>query len=80
MYVTPRFDEAAVLLILLCGAGAVAAGQWARRLCINESLTTGTVFPYVGAKRRRLVQAHVLLALTPASQSGLYRTALACLC
>ena len=35
--------------VLLCGAGAVAAGQWARRLCINETLTTGSVMPYVGA-------------------------------
>ena len=35
--------------VLLCGAGAVAAGHWARRLCINESLTTGSVMPYVGA-------------------------------
>jgi hypothetical protein len=35
--------------VLLCGAGAVAAGQWARRLCINETLTTGCVIPYVGA-------------------------------
>ena len=33
--------------VLLCGAGAVAAGQWARRLCINESLHTGSVGPYV---------------------------------
>lgn len=35
--------------VLLCGAGVVAAGQWARRLCINESLTTGSVMPYIGA-------------------------------
>ena len=40
--------------VLLCGAGAVAAGQWARRLCINENLSTGTVIPYVGA----LAHAH----------------------
>ena len=39
------------LKVLLCGAGAVAAGQWARRLCINETLTTGSVMPYVGAHK-----------------------------
>jgi hypothetical protein len=33
------------LLILIQGAGAVRAGQWARSVCINDSLNTGTVFP-----------------------------------
>jgi hypothetical protein len=33
------------LLILIQGAGAVRAGQWARSVCINDSLDTGTVFP-----------------------------------
>ena len=47
VFCTPDSDTCDVLLVLLCGAGAVAAGQWARRLCINESLTTGTVVPYL---------------------------------
>ncbi len=33
--------------MLLCGAGQVAAGQWARKLCINDSLRSGSVMPYV---------------------------------
>jgi len=33
------------LLILIQGAGAVRAGQWARSVCINDSLQTGTIFP-----------------------------------
>mmetsp|Transcript_19930 Transcript_19930/g.22580 ORF Transcript_19930/g.22580 Transcript_19930/m.22580 type:complete len:339 (-) Transcript_19930:25-1041(-) len=32
-------------LILIQGTGAVRAGQWARKCCINDSLTTGTVLP-----------------------------------
>ena len=48
VYASPEVDTAPALLVLLCGAGAVSAGQWARRLCINESLRTGAVFPYVG--------------------------------
>ncbi|CAG9318963.1 unnamed protein product [Blepharisma stoltei] len=34
-------------LILIQGAGAVRAGQWARSVCINDSLKTGTVFPFL---------------------------------
>lgn len=32
-------------LLLIQGAGAVRAGQWARSVCINAKLTEGTVFP-----------------------------------
>jgi len=35
------------LLILIHGSGAVRAGQWARALCINESLEIGSVLPYI---------------------------------
>eukprot|EP01129_Flabellula_baltica_P015183 TRINITY_DN7553_c0_g1_i1.p1 TRINITY_DN7553_c0_g1~~TRINITY_DN7553_c0_g1_i1.p1 ORF type:complete len:358 (-),score=68.04 TRINITY_DN7553_c0_g1_i1:14-1087(-) len=35
------------LLVLIQGSGAVRAGQWARALCINDTLDIGTVFPYV---------------------------------
>lgn len=35
------------ILILIHGSGVVRAGQWARRLIINDSLFTGTQIPYI---------------------------------
>ncbi|KAK3607074.1 hypothetical protein CHS0354_027936 [Potamilus streckersoni] len=35
------------LMILVHGSGAVRAGQWARRLIINEGLDIGTQLPYI---------------------------------
>ena len=37
------------LLVLIHGSGVVRAGQWARRLIINEDLDLGTIVPYVRA-------------------------------
>ncbi|XP_034943131.1 FAM172 family protein homolog CG10038 isoform X2 [Chelonus insularis] len=35
------------VLILIHGSGVVRAGQWARRLIINDSLNSGTQIPYI---------------------------------
>eukprot|EP01090_Pellita_catalonica_P007577 TRINITY_DN18168_c0_g1_i1.p1 TRINITY_DN18168_c0_g1~~TRINITY_DN18168_c0_g1_i1.p1 ORF type:complete len:450 (-),score=98.85 TRINITY_DN18168_c0_g1_i1:80-1429(-) len=35
------------LLLLIQGSGAVRAGQWARALCINETLEVGSILPYL---------------------------------
>jgi len=35
------------LLILIHGSGVVRAGQWARRLIMNESINHGTQIPYI---------------------------------
>ena len=35
------------LLILIHGSGVVRAGQWARRLIINDCLDSGTQIPYI---------------------------------
>lgn len=35
------------LLVLIHGNGVVRAGQWARRLIINEDLDSGTQIPYI---------------------------------
>ena len=35
------------VLVLIHGSGVVRAGQWARRLIINEDLEKGTQFPYI---------------------------------
>lgn len=35
------------LMILIHGSGVVRAGQWARRLIINDDLSCGTMLPYI---------------------------------
>ncbi|KAK2581770.1 hypothetical protein KPH14_002249 [Odynerus spinipes] len=35
------------VIVLIHGSGVVRAGQWARRLIINDSLHTGTQIPYI---------------------------------
>ncbi|GFT79683.1 cotranscriptional regulator FAM172A [Nephila pilipes] len=35
------------IVILIHGSGVVRAGQWARRLIINDSLNSGTQIPYI---------------------------------
>ncbi|KAF7250407.1 hypothetical protein EYD10_03887 [Varanus komodoensis] len=35
------------LMVLIHGSGVVRAGQWARRLIINEDLNSGTQIPYI---------------------------------
>lgn len=35
------------LIVLIHGSGVVRAGQWARRLIINEDLDSGTQIPYI---------------------------------
>lgn len=35
------------LLVLIHGSGVVRAGQWARRLIINEDLDSGTQIPFI---------------------------------
>ena len=34
-------------LVLIQGTGAVRAGIWARSVCINESLETGSMLPFL---------------------------------
>lgn len=35
------------LMLLIQGSGAVRAGQWARALCINDTIDTGSILPYL---------------------------------
>ncbi|XP_015518127.1 FAM172 family protein homolog CG10038 isoform X1 [Neodiprion pinetum] len=48
------------LMILIHGSGVVRAGQWARRLIINDNLETGTQLPYI-RKARELGYAVMVL-------------------
>eukprot|EP00250_Pteridium_aquilinum_P014428 c21981_g1_i2 orf=208-1185(+) len=47
IFVSSNYEEVDVILVLLCGTGRVASGQWARKLCINDSLKTGSVLPFL---------------------------------
>lgn len=40
------------LLILIHGSGVVRAGQWARRLIMNQSINHGTQIPYINEARK----------------------------
>eukprot|EP00741_Cyanophora_paradoxa_P008169 tig00001265_g7906.t1 len=54
--------NAAKLLFIQQGTGAVRAGQWARALCINDSLKTGTIFPYI---EQAVAQGYSLVITNP---------------
>ncbi|XP_065350944.1 FAM172 family protein homolog CG10038 isoform X2 [Cloeon dipterum] len=50
VFATPDFLKTSAdknLLILIHGSGVVRAGQWARRLIINDCLDSGTQLPYI---------------------------------
>lgn len=59
IFVSEDWQTSDKLLLLIQGSGAVrymsvlvflphfSAGQWARALCINDSLDIGTIFPYL---------------------------------
>ncbi len=41
------FTNTDLLAVLIQGVGAVRPGQWARALCINDSLDTGSMLPAI---------------------------------
>merc|ERR1719219_116061 len=45
VYISEDFESNNNLCILIHGSGVVRAGQWARRLIINEDLDLGTMIP-----------------------------------
>jgi len=47
IFISENSQTCETLVLLIQGAGAVRAGQWARALCINENLSLGTIFPYL---------------------------------
>lgn len=46
-FASPNFKSKAKLLILIHGSGSVRAGQWSRKLIVNDSLTSGTQLPFI---------------------------------
>eukprot|EP00271_Cylindrocystis_brebissonii_P006506 TRINITY_DN19283_c0_g2_i1.p1 TRINITY_DN19283_c0_g2~~TRINITY_DN19283_c0_g2_i1.p1 ORF type:complete len:677 (+),score=136.41 TRINITY_DN19283_c0_g2_i1:33-2033(+) len=75
IFVSKTVKTADAVLMLLCGTGRVAAGQWARKLCINESLYTGSVIPFLEWAHARGIGVVVLNpnATSVRTASGLKR-------
>lgn len=51
IFISENFYTADRVLIIVQGSGAVRPGQWARALCINNSLKAGTIFDYLDIAR-----------------------------
>jgi len=47
IFCSPEIRTKEKIVILIHGSGVVRAGQWARRLIINEDLSKGTMLPYI---------------------------------
>ncbi|KAM4708146.1 cotranscriptional regulator ARB2A [Discoglossus pictus] len=50
------------MLVLIHGSGVVRAGQWARRLIINEDLDSGTQIPYI---KKAMKEGYAVIVLNP---------------
>jgi len=51
VFASPDLDNNSRLLVLIHGSGVVRAGQWARRLIINDCLDSGTQLPFIREAR-----------------------------
>ncbi|XP_067931819.1 apical junction molecule-like [Watersipora subatra] len=69
IFVSEDFDKKKNLLILIHGSGAVRAGQWARRLIINNDLDSGTQLPYI----RRALQLDWGVLVTNTNDNSDYK-------
>ena len=47
IFLSPEFSRRSKVVVMIHGSGVVRAGQWARRLIINEDLHKGTMLPYI---------------------------------
>jgi len=54
------FSTTGKLMVIICGTGQVRAGQWARSLCINESLASGSILPYLQRAKKEGYEVVVL--------------------
>jgi hypothetical protein len=71
VYASKNAQTANTLCLLCHGAGAVRAGQWARSLCINDSLDVGSVLPYLrNAYKEGCAAPAVAVAVLTRAQLG----------
>uniref|UniRef100_A0A3B3D680 ARB2 cotranscriptional regulator A n=1 Tax=Oryzias melastigma TaxID=30732 RepID=A0A3B3D680_ORYME len=59
---TDALTNPSKLLILIQGSGVVRAGQWARRLIINQDLNSGTQIPFI---ERAMEDGYGVMVLNP---------------
>ncbi|XP_028269186.1 cotranscriptional regulator ARB2A homolog isoform X2 [Parambassis ranga] len=63
IYLSPdAMSNPSKLLVLVQGSGVVRAGQWARRLIINQDLNSGTQIPFIN---RAMEEGYGVLVLNP---------------
>lgn len=52
VFLTPDALTCDRLMLLIQGSGAVRAGQWARAVCLNDSLEMGSILPYLARAKK----------------------------
>lgn len=62
IFVSEGYDKADRLLLIIQGMGKVRAGVWGCSLCINNSLETGTMLPYL---RRAAAAGYGVVVFNP---------------
>ncbi|XP_013867969.1 cotranscriptional regulator ARB2A homolog isoform X1 [Austrofundulus limnaeus] len=63
IYLSPdALSNPSKLLVLIQGSGVVRAGQWARRLIINQDLDSGTQIPFI---KRAMKEGYGVMVLNP---------------
>ncbi|XP_049619940.1 cotranscriptional regulator ARB2A homolog isoform X1 [Syngnathus scovelli] len=63
IYLSPNaLSNPSKLLVLIQGSGVVRAGQWARRLIINQDLDSGTQIPFI---TRAIEEGYSVMVLNP---------------
>ncbi|KAM8886413.1 cotranscriptional regulator ARB2A homolog isoform 3-T3 [Spinachia spinachia] len=63
IYLSPdALSNPSKLLVLIQGSGVVRAGQWARRLIINQDLDSGTQIPFI---TRAIDEGYGVMVLNP---------------
>ena len=67
IYATKDFQINSNCLVLIQGTGNVRAGIWARSVCINESLMTGSMYPYI---EKAVKQHWSVIILNPNERNG----------
>ncbi|XP_041368472.1 cotranscriptional regulator FAM172A homolog isoform X2 [Gigantopelta aegis] len=62
IFLSENAKTADKLLVLIHGSGAVRAGQWSRKLIINDCLNSGTQLPFI---RRGIEEGYGIIVMNP---------------
>mmetsp|Transcript_2132 Transcript_2132/g.3083 ORF Transcript_2132/g.3083 Transcript_2132/m.3083 type:complete len:455 (+) Transcript_2132:28-1392(+) len=53
IFTSPNYEKKKQLLLLIQGSGQIRPGMWARKLCLNDTLHTGSQLPYIEQAYKR---------------------------